>query len=515
MGYIEYPEILIAIICFFATCYLTRNGLPWNWPILGMLPSLLVHRDRAHDRCFDILRATNYTFLFKGPWFAKMDLFLTVDPTNIQYIMSSNFVNYPKGDEFSRIFDILGDGIFNSDGELWKFQRKITRSLINHRKFMEFLVNVTYDKVRFGLVPIFQLASKDKLVIDLQDVFQRLTFDTTCLLVTGHDPGCLTVEFPQVSFSKALDDAEEAIAIRHVVPENIWRLAKKFNIGHEKILSRAWKILDHFIDNIISTKRRELESSNTRDAQDQGGVDLLTTFIQGEGYEIGGINTKHDKFLRDAILNLMLAGRDTTSSALTWFVWLVTQNPRVKDKIRDELNKNTTIRDEVDKWHVFTEHEAKNLTYLHATFCESLRLYPPVPFQHKSPMKPDTLPSGHHVTPEMKIVFSLYAMARMKGVWGDDCMEFKPERWITEQGKIKYEPPYKFMCFNAGPRTCLGKEIAFTQMKMVGATLIHNYEFKVVNECHAAELDMSVILHMKHGLKVEVKNRWNCVSSCK
>ncbi|XP_074308653.1 alkane hydroxylase MAH1-like [Silene latifolia] len=518
MGYIQYPEIFLAIICFFVTCYLTRNGLPWNWPFLGMLPSLLVHLPRVHNRCFDILQATNCTFLFKGPWFANMDLFLTVDPTNIQYIMSTNFANYPKGDEFSRIFDILGDGIFNSDGDLWKFQRKITRSLINHRTFMKFLVKVTYDKVENGLVPILQAASKDNLVIDLQDVFQRLTFDTTCLLVTGHDPGCLTTEFQDVPFSKALDDAEEAIAIRHVIPENIWRLEKKLGIGHEKSLSQAWKILDHFIDNIVSMKRQELESNKRKTSslqihdEQEGGVDLLTTFITGDAHEIGGINTKHDKFLRDAILNLMLAGRDTTSSALTWFIWLVTQNPRVKEKITEELRKNMAFSDEANKWHVFKEEEAKNLTYLHATFCESLRLYPPVPFQHKSPLKPDTLPSGHHVTPEMKIVFSLYAMARMKGIWGEDCLEFKPERWITKQGKIKYEPPYKFLCFNAGPRTCLGKEVAFTQMKMVGATLIHNYEFKLVNESHAAELDVSVILHMKHGLKVKVSNRWSSMN---
>ena len=100
-------------------------------------------------------------------------------------------------------------------------------------------------------------------------------------------------------------------------------------------------------------------------------------------------------------------------------------------------------------------------------------------------------------------------MGRMKGIWGQDCLEFIPERWITEQGKIKYEAPYKFLSFNAGPRSCLGKDVALTQLKMVGATLIHNYKFKVVDGGENAEPDLSVILHMKHGLKVNVINRWS------
>ncbi|XP_010681074.2 alkane hydroxylase MAH1 [Beta vulgaris subsp. vulgaris] len=510
---IQYPEIFLAVVCFFLICYLTRHGIPWNWPFLGMLPSILIHLHRTHHRCVDILQGNNCSFLFKGPWFANMDFLMTVDPANIQHIMSSNFTNYPKGDEFLKIFDILGNGIFNSDGELWKLQRKITRALINHRSFIRFLVKITYNKVQKGLVPILQHAYKDGLVIDLQDVFQRLTFDTTCLLVSGHDPGCLSLEFPHVPFSQALDDAEEAIAFRHLLPHNFWELLKWLGLGQPKKLSQAWKVLDHFIDYIISMKREGLRGGKKspfklEQEQEEEGIDLLTSFLNEETRDVtSGINTKDDKFLRDTILNLMLAGRDTTSSALTWFTWLITQHPIVEEKIRNEL------KGIANEWHVFQIEETNKLTYLHAALCECLRLYPPVPFQHKSPIQPETLPSGHHVNPKTKVLFSLYAMGRMKGIWGEDCFEFKPERWITKEGKIKYEPPYKFLSFNAGPRTCLGKEVAFTQLKMVSATLIHNYKFHVVDGQHA-EPDMSIVLHMKHGLKVKVSNRWSMAWNC-
>ncbi|KAG2244528.1 hypothetical protein Bca52824_093615 [Brassica carinata] len=94
----------------------------------------------------------------------------------------------------------------------------------------------------------------------------------------------------------------------------------------------------------------------------------------------------------------------------------------------------------------------------------------------------------------------------MKSVWGEDALEFKPERWITENGTSVHEPSYKFLAFNAGPRTCLGKEVAMMQMKTVAVKIIQNYNIKVV-EGHKVEPAPSIILHMKHGLKVTVSKR--------
>ncbi|KAK9276518.1 hypothetical protein L1049_006052 [Liquidambar formosana] len=69
----------------------------------------------------------------------------------------------------------------------------------------------------------------------------------------------------------------------------------------------------------------------------------------------------------------------------------------------------------------------------------------------------------------------MYAVGRMASVWGKDCLEFKPERWISEEGGIKHEPSHKFFAFSAGPRTCPGKELGLIRMKAIAATIIHNY----------------------------------------
>ena len=97
-------------------------------------------------------------------------------------------------------------------------------------------------------------------------------------------------------------------------------------------------------------------------------------------------------------------------------------------------------------------------------------------------------------------------MGRMEDIWGPDCLEFKPERWISEGGGIVHLPSYKFIAFNAGPRICLVKEMAFIQMKIVAIAIICNYHIQVV-ECHLVSPNSSVILHMRHGLKVKVSKR--------
>ncbi|KAL8494091.1 hypothetical protein ACS0TY_025035 [Phlomoides rotata] len=490
-------EVLMASVWFLAFwAWRNHKKRGRGWPLIGMLPALLLNVGRIHDVCTEALRRTRRgTFLFRGPLFTNMEILATVNPANVHYIMSANFKNFPKGRQFKDMFDVLGEGIFNSDSETWRVQRKVTRGLIGHHRFQRCLVKISREKVACGLVPVLEAACGEKRVVDLQDVFQRLTFDTTCVLVTGYDPGCLSVNFPDVPFSKAMDDAEEAIFMRHVLPERVWKLRRWLGIGSERKLAEARVVLDEVIGRYITVKREELGRGGGVETEE--AADLLTSYIEVLGQD-------DEKFLRDTILNLMIAGRDTTSSALTWFTWLVSMNPRVEKKIREELRWVCSE----EKWHVFEVEETRKLVYMHGALCEALRLYPPVPFQSKEPTEGDILPSGHYVHPKMKVMFFLYAMGRMESIWGDDCLEFKPERWISERGTIKHEPSYKFLAFNAGPRTCLGKEVAFTQMKAVAATMIHNYRVSVV-EGHIIVPNCSVILYMRDGLKVRVTKRWS------
>ncbi|VFQ58742.1 unnamed protein product [Cuscuta campestris] len=119
----------------------------------------------------------------------------------------------------------------------------------------------------------------------------------------------------------------------------------------------------------------------------------------------------------------------------------------------------------------------------------------------------DRLPSGHRVRPGTSVILWFYAMGRREEVWGDDCMEFKTERWVVGEGgggrAVKHVPSYKFPAFNAGPRTCVGKDMSWVVMKMVAATVIHRYCFEL-EEDHPVIPKDCILLKAKHGLKVKL-----------
>ncbi|KAK1404233.1 hypothetical protein POM88_003838 [Heracleum sosnowskyi] len=204
-----YLEIVMAVLSFY---YITRlrydDGLPWNWPLVGMMPWILSIKHRVHDFAAEYLNQVGGTFLVKGPWFANMDMLFTVDPANIRYILSDSFEKFHKGDDFKQIFDVLGDGMVNSEAESWRDQRRHDQILYNHHRFRQFLTNASKEKVKNGLFKIIDHVSRQDQVVDMQDVFQRLSFDITCMFVTAYDPMCLSIDFPEVPFSKAMDEAD-------------------------------------------------------------------------------------------------------------------------------------------------------------------------------------------------------------------------------------------------------------------------------------------------------------------
>ncbi|KAH0893897.1 LOW QUALITY PROTEIN: hypothetical protein HID58_056326 [Brassica napus] len=175
---------------------------PWNWPVLGMLPAIIMWYKRI-DVLIWVLEKSNMTFLFKGPWFTRMDLLFTVDPANIQHILSSNFTNYIKGPEMKEIFDVYGDAIFTADGELWRNIRMSSMVMFNHQGFQNFSMSITTSKLKDVLLPLFSHYSEEGTVVDLQDVFGRFMLDTTLLAITGSDPQSLSIEMPEVEFAKA------------------------------------------------------------------------------------------------------------------------------------------------------------------------------------------------------------------------------------------------------------------------------------------------------------------------
>ncbi|KFK32856.1 hypothetical protein AALP_AA6G295800 [Arabis alpina] len=502
IGLLEvFIAFLVSIFFHFLIHKKPHQILPRNWPILGMLPGVLVVFHRINDYVAEALEVSNMTFAFKGPWFSGMNMLVTADPANIQHVFSSNFSSYDKGSEFKEIFDFLGEGIFTADSKLWEELRKSALVMLSHQGFQSFSFRTFTSKIKNRLIPVLDHFAEANTVFDLQGVFQRLAFDVTLTLVTGYNSNSLSIEMPENDYAKAMDDAEEVIVYRHAKPMIFWKLQNWIGLGEEKKMKKANAVFNRLCAEYIFSKREEIQrrqDSNEEEAQDE---DILSFYMKLDTSKYKLMNPNDDNFLKGIIKSFMLAGRDAIASTLTWFFWLLSKNPEAVTKIRQEINENLPRSGKS-----LNPEMLNKMVYLHGALCESLRLYAPIPFERKSPIKQDVLPSGHKVDTNWKIVFAVYALGRMRAVWGEDASEFKPERWISENGGLKHEPSFKFFVFNSGPRNCLGKNLSFLQMKTVAIEIIQNYDIRVV-EGHKIEQVPSMVLHMKHGLKATVAKR--------
>ncbi|KAL4190504.1 hypothetical protein AMTRI_Chr07g25090 [Amborella trichopoda] len=483
----NWPELFLATLFFLFMHYMKQRNKPVvSWPLLGMFPSIAINTHCFFEYLTRALNRAHGTFSFLGPALTNLEFILTCDPKNIKHIVKTNFSNYGKGKDFKEIFDVFGDGIFIAESESWRIQRKMCHAHFQSKGFRAFLAITTQDLTDSGLLPLLGRAASQGSQLDLQDLLMRLTFDSTCTSILGRRAGCLSPGLPVVPFSKAIDDGTEALLFRHIVPRSWWKLMKRLEIGWEKRAVHARRVIDKFVTEQIAITKSQLGSVGS-------SGDLMSSYISSN-------RSLSDTFLRDTAVNFLSAGRDTSGVALSWFFWLIFKNPHTEAKIIEELRNVLDGRTRVPL------EDLHQLVYLHAALYETLRLYPPVPIDHKAAVHDDVLPDGTTMKAGTKIFYSIYSMARMEWIWGKDCREFRPERWIGEGGDLKPDLEFKFMTFNAGPRSCLGQDMAFTQMKIAVATILANFHVEVV-EGQNVSPKTSVILSIKNGLKVTVKER--------
>ncbi|KAJ4952347.1 hypothetical protein NE237_029179 [Protea cynaroides] len=483
---------------------------PRVWPLVGCLPDLMMNFDRMHDWIAGNLRkcgGTYQTCICPIPFLARKQGFNTVtcDPKNIKHILKTRFHNYPKGPTFQAVFhDLLGEGIFNSDGDTWLLQRKTAALEFTSRTLRHAMARWVNRAIKLRFCPLLKTAQDESKTVDLQDLLLRLTFDNICGLAFGKDPETLSAGLPENRFASAFDRATEATLQRFILPQFIWKLKKWLRLGMESTLAQSARHVDKYLFDVIETRKLELQQNVGDVGKGNPHDDLLSRFMKKE-------EAYSDSSLQHVAINFILAGRDTSSVALSWFFWLLTLNPRVEEKILREICTVMIETRGVDTSNWLEEplvfEEVDRLVYLKAALSETLRLYPSVPQDSKYVVADDVLPDGKFVPAGTAITYSIYAVGRMEWTWGKDCMEFRPERWLSPDEKsYEAKDQFKYVSFNAGPRSCLGKDLAYLQMKSIAAAVLLRHQLTLAPG-HRVEQKMSLTLFMKNGLMVNVHHR--------
>ncbi|WP_341526666.1 cytochrome P450 [Nostoc sp. UHCC 0302] len=213
------------------------------------------------------------------------------------------------------------------------------------------------------------------------------------------------------------------------------------------------------IDNLIFA-----EITERRQQPDPERIDILSLLMSARD-EAGEQMT--DQELRDQLITLILAGYETTSTAIAWAFYWIHQKPLVREKLLAELD---TLGDSPDPMSI------SRLPYLTAICHEALRIYPSVMFSFPRVVRESVELLGHPLEPGMVLLPCIYLTHHRKDLYYQPN-DFIPERFLERQFS-----PYEFLPFGGGVRRCIGEALALFQMKLVLATALSHYQLALADQ---------------------------------
>ncbi|KAF9457419.1 cytochrome P450 [Collybia nuda] len=393
------------------------------------------------------------------------DRYVTADPEHIKAMLTTQFDNFNIGNS-DFLGALLGNGIFTSDGDLWRFHRGIIRPFFNKGRITDFEIFERHTQVALDQATA---RLQEGVAVDMQDLFSRFTMDSSAEFLLGDDVRSLSAALPYPpssplyakggphssdAFTKDFRRAQDLVSERGQRGRN-WPL---WEFWKDEIKERRIQLTD-YINPILE---RALERKRNK-GEKNGGKEQKTREVKEVGsmldYLVG--QTEDKTLLLDTILGILLAGRDTTGCSLTFTLYMLAEHPSVLKKVREEIIEHLGLERSP------TFDDMRKMKYLRAVINETLRLYPPVPTNIRVSVRSTVLPNkdpgqkGIFIPAGTQVTFIVLLMHRRKDLWGPDALEFDPDRWLDDRVKHYTSNPFIFVPFNAGARICLGQQFAY------------------------------------------------------
>ncbi|KAL4246486.1 cytochrome P450 family protein [Abortiporus biennis] len=404
------------------------------------------------------------------------DRIFTADPEHIKLMLSTDFDGYEKGNSLHYISkSLLGNGVFNVDGDIWRFHRNMSRPFFTKDKIAHFDI---FERHADQLMSCIETRMRENVPIDWQELVYRFTLDSATEFLFGTDANSLAdpLSYPpsitgtngneylpieQNAFSRSFTKAILATVLR-VRFSALWPLRE---ITHDKVKVEMNDI-DRYIEPIIKNALARHADKKAGNHQADYGDTLLDELVSA---------TDDIQIIKEEVFNILLAGRDTTASALTFAIYELTQHPEMLTQLREE------ILNQVGKNRRPDYDDIKNMKYLRAFINEVLRLHPPVYANVRYTKGERVWPSSPgkkplYIPPRTRIHYSVFIMHRRKDLWGPDAWTFDPHRFLDERlNKYLLRNPFIFLPFNGGPRICLGQQFAYNEMSYLLVRLLQRF----------------------------------------
>lgn len=400
---------------------------------------------------------------------------LTQDPELINHILQKNHKNYVKS---KIVTDVLskyaGKGILTTNGDYWLKQRRLIQPGFHKHKIESLLADMNGVVIKM-MDDISSRISAGDGTADILDEMTRMTLKIVSKALFSSD-----ITDAQISILKEGVQSLQDITLKEVQNPFMsgWRKISGYQKKSETHLHNIYEMVTEYI-----TERR---------ADPDPPSDLMTMLLDAryEGTDEGMTNQQ----ILDEILIIFVAGFETTTNALTFCLYLVSQHPSVLTKLREEVSE-VHISDQPSL------QEVMSLSYITQTISEAMRLYPPAWFMDRVAVEEDEL-NGEEIGKGEIIALYTYGLHRSEAYW-DNPDSFDPDRFSAEnKSKII---PNTFIPFGKGPRLCIGSQFAQMEMNLVLYHFIKRFNFELITP-YKLELDTKITIRPMHGMPMKLQS---------
>ena len=366
----------------------------------------------------------------------KRHVFLLRHPDLVRDVLVTHGRHFVKGRGLQRARLLLGDGLLTSEGDIHRRQRRLAQPAFHRQRIAGYARAMTAHAARAA-----ERWRMDQ-AMDVHEEMMRLTLAIAAETLFDAD-----IEGREArEIGRALADVIAAFEIA-ILP--LTELLERFPLPWVKRFQRARTRLDATVNRIIAERRAA--------GGDRG--DLLSMLLAARDEEGDGAGMT-DLQLRDEVMTLLLAGHETTASALAWSWWLLATHPAERERMFAEVDAalgNAPAGME----------DLARLPYTRAVLAEAMRLYPPAWVLGHQPVV-DVEIGGWRV-PAGSLCLLPQMMVHRDARWWPEPERFLPERWLAEQPADR--PRFAYFPFGGGARQCIGEQFAWTEGVLVLATV--------------------------------------------
>lgn len=395
-------------------------------------------------------------------------------PEFARYILLDNNKNYTKSLAYDLLKLLLGNGLLTSEGDFWKKQRRLIQPAF-HKQKLEELTGMMITCAEKCAQKFEHYAASGE-AFNLLPEMTALTLEviSKAIFSAGVD-GKADMVGKQISLLNEymMQKLKRPIRFPAVIPT-------PFNVKERK----AMKILETVVEEIIDRRRKEGVSRD----------DLLSMLMDARDEDTG--ESMDNKQLRDELMTIFIAGNETSSNALTWTIYLLSQNQEQQEKMIQEIDEK------LDSGLVLNFNTVNGFHYVRQVIEESMRMFPPVWGVGRRAIEDDEI-GGYRIEKQTNVLIPLIYLHRSPKYW-EEPDKFRPERFAPE--KRNSIDRYVYFPFGGGPRMCIGNNFAMLEMQLILITLYRRFRFKL-QPGFKVEADPVITLRPKHGMMINAVSK--------